>query len=469
MSRAVWFVHRGVRRASVCVSVVALLCFGPFAPVVAGQEPPSSPAVPLTASGAWTLERVVTAALAQHPVVDAAQARVEAARAERLNVGALPNPVGTFWMENTGFAGQQVQGLNREASMYVTWPLEPLIQRSSRIRRADEDVGIGEASLALARRRVAADAVRAFLRVALSQEVAEEADHELGMLEQLATYNRARVDEGITPEAELLRIQVELDRAATDVAFAEADLTRHVAELVPYLGAARGGLGGPAEIRVVVPSAAVPAVSSIPSLSVVLARAHDRRPELLAGRARVEAMSAAESYERTLTIRQLGATIGNKRVDGQNSMVLGVSLAVPLFNRNRGGVERARSERAAAEHDLAWTDRSVAADLDGAYGAATRLTRQLGDLQQSFLARAEELYQLTLGAYQESGATLLQVLDATRTLADARLTYSRALFAQRQSLFDLALATGAQPEEAVDLLRTWTNSSSVTAQGGGAP
>jgi cobalt-zinc-cadmium efflux system outer membrane protein len=314
---------------------------------------------------------------------------------------------------------------------------------------------------------VAADAVRAFFRVALSQELAEEADHERGMLEQLATYNRARVDEGVTPEAELLRIQVELDRAATDVAFAEADLMRHVAELMPYLGAARGGLGGPAEIRVVVPSTAVPAASSIPSLDVVLARAHDRRPELLESRARVEAMSAAESYERTLTIRQLGATIGNKRVDGQNSMVLGVSLAVPLFNRNRGGVERARSERAAAEHALAWTDRTVAADLDGAYGAATRLTRQLGDLQQSFLSRAEELYRLTLGAYQESGATLLQVLDATRTLADARLTYARALFAQRETLFDLALATGAQPEEAVDLLRTWSNSSSVTAQAGG--
>lgn len=469
MPCVVRFLRRAVRRGNVCVLVTALLYFSHPAAIVAGQGAPSSPAASFAAGGEWTLERVVTATLARHPVVEAAEARVEAARGERLTVGALPNPVGTFWMENAGFPGQQLQGLNRETSMYLTWPLEPLIQRSSRIQRAEEDVRVGEASLALARRRVAADAVRAFFRVALAQEVAEEAEHERGMLEQLAMYNRARVDEGVTAEAELLRIQVELDRAATDVAFAEAELTRNIAELVPYLGEAGVDAGEPAAIRVVVPSGAVPAVSSMPSLDVVRARAHDRRPELLAGRARVAALGAVEDYERTLTIRQLGATIGNKRVEGQNSMVVGVSLAVPLFNRNRGGVERARSERAAAEHELAWTDRTVAADLQGAFGAATRLTRQLGDLQQSFLARADEVYRLTLGAYQESGATLLQVLDATRTVADARLTYARALFAQRQSLLDLSLATGAQPEEAVDLLRTWSNSSSVTAQAGGAP
>jgi outer membrane protein TolC len=59
---------------------------------------------------------------------------------------------------------------------------------------------------------------------------------------------------------------------------------------------------------------------------------------------------------------------------------------------------------------------------------------------------------------------LLQVLDATRTVADARLTYARALFAQREALFDLALATGADPgTAAVDLLRTWTSASAAVA------
>jgi cobalt-zinc-cadmium efflux system outer membrane protein len=409
------------------------------------------------------LDQLVTAALSQHPLIEAAQARVDAARSERLTVSALPNPVGTFWMENTGFPGQDLRvPLNREISTYVTWPFEPFIQRSARLRRADEDAKVAEASLALARRQVAAEAVRAFFHVALAQALAEEADENHDRLDQLASYNRARVDEGITAEGELLRIQLELDRAATDVAFADVELSRAQAELAPYLAGTDGTAPVPVSLRVDVPSAIAPEPGSLPAFYLVLAQARDRRAEVTASRARVASAIAATDVERTLSVRQLGATLGNKRVEGQNSMVLGVSLAVPLFNRNRGGVERATNERLAAEHDLAWAERTVAADVQGAYESATRLARRLAVLQQSYLTRAEEVQRLTLAAYQEGGATLLQVLDGTRVLADARLTYARTLFAQRESLFTLALATGAEPADALTLLTDWSAPSADT-------
>ena len=50
-------------------------------------------------------------------------------------------------------------------------------------------------------------------------------------------------------------------------------------------------------------------------------------------------------------------------------------------------------------------------------------------------------------------------------LADARLTYSRTLFAQRESLFDLALATGSAPSDALDLLRVWSTASIANRMG----
>ena len=62
--------------------------------------------------------------------------------------------------------------------------------------------------------------------------------------------------------------------------------------------------------------------------------------------------------------------------------------------------------------------------------------------EPSFLSRAEESSRITLAAYQEGAATLLQVLDATRTLASARLSYSRTVFAARESLFELMIAAG---------------------------
>jgi outer membrane protein, heavy metal efflux system len=460
---------RRARRRALCV-LGAVLSLPVVASDVAAQT--AAPAPPAPPPGEWTLEAVVTAALSQHPLVEAARARVDAASGERLRAGAFPNPVATFWVENAGVPGQTLPvGLKRETSTYVTWPLEPFVQRSSRIRRADQDVKAAEASLTLARRQVVADAVRAFFRVALVQALVDEAAQTRDRLGRLTSYNRARVDEGVTAEAELLRLQVERDRAATELGLADVELTRSRAELAPYLGTVLSPLRGLATIRVAVPSVAAPVGSAIPSLNVVLARAREQRPELLAGRARTAAAAAAADVERRLRVPQLGATIGNRHAEGQNSMVLGVSVTVPLFDRNRGGVARATREHAAAEQDLAWVERTVGADVEGAHRSATRLARQLADLQQSFLARAEEVHRLTLGAYQEGGATLLQVLDATRMLADARLTYARALFAQRQSLFELALASGAEPGGAVDLLRAWSGSSSTSTspQAGGAP
>jgi outer membrane protein TolC len=183
----------------------------------------------------------------------------------------------------------------------------------------------------------------------------------------------------------------------------------------------------------------------------------------------VAAANASIAYERALAVRQTGATFGNRRVGGINSIVAGLSVTIPLFNVNGGAVERATAERLAAEHELAWVERLVETDLLSAHASAMRLTAQLNELGQTFLARASSVHQLTLGAYQEGGATLLQVLDATRMLADARLTYSRTLFAQRESVFRLALATSAEPLAALDTLRTWNAAPPAVVRAGDLP
>ena len=89
----------------------------------------------------------------------------------------------------------------------------------------------------------------------------------------------------------------------------------------------------------------------------------------------------------------------------------------------------------------------MAAEVSGAYEVARRLSAQLVALRGTFLSRADESSRLTLAAYQEGGATLLQALDASRTLASARLVYSRAHFAHRESLVDLKVAAGYDPRD----------------------
>ena len=100
-------------------------------------------------------------------------------------------------------------------------------------------------------------------------------------------------------------------------------------------------------------------------------------------------------------------------------------------------------ERSAAERELAWAEREADAEVEARWRAAGVLADQLSRLRGTYLARAEESLRISLAAYQEGAMSLLQVIDASRTLGDARSAYYRTVFAHQQSLLDLNAAVGA--------------------------
>jgi cobalt-zinc-cadmium efflux system outer membrane protein len=393
----------------------------------------------------WTLESVLAAAADKNPLVEAARARLLAARGARRTAGALPNPIATYQVENTAFPGRPAPpGLNRETSTFLSVPLEGLYQRWPRVKRADEEIKAADAAVVIARRQVMLNAAHAFYRLALAQVGADVAAETSTALARLESLNRVRVREGAAAEGDLIRLQVELARAESDLVLEDVELSRARADLLPFLGDFDSNHTPPDSVRVVIDGARAAPIPLPPPTGLV-ATALRVRPELVEARARVAAAGAESRYQRTLTIRQLGATFGSKRINGENSMIAGLSLPIPLFDQNRGEVQRASAERVAAEQELAWGERTLSAQVQAAYDAANKLSAQAARLQESFLSRAEEARRITLTAYEEGAATLLQVLDATRALGDARVTYYRILFEQRQSLLDLAAAVGEDP------------------------
>ena len=98
---------------------------------------------------------VLRRAVDQHPLVEAARARVTSTRGGRLTARTLPNPVITYWAENVRSPGQNpATRLDHETQTTATLPLEPLFQRWPRIRRADADVRAADADLARDRKSV---------------------------------------------------------------------------------------------------------------------------------------------------------------------------------------------------------------------------------------------------------------------------------------------------------------------------
>ena len=417
-----------------------------FVSVGAGGISAQAQGPPRLAVDPWTLEAVLTAALAQHPVVEAARAQLSAAEGQRQTAQTFPNPVATYWAENLTLPGGSTSVMERESSIYGTLPLEPFLQRGSRIARAGSQVRVAQASITAAERQVAADAVHAFYRVALAQAAVDAMRDNLAAIDQVVVYLRNRVAQGAAPEGDLIRAEVERDRADAELTMADVELLRAQATLRPYLGEAVRSV----DIRVTAPDWSAGKVTLAP-LAEFTTHALSQRADLVAGRAKTEAASGALGLEQSMVLRQLGASFGMKRLGGANSMVGGISFTVPLFDRNRGEIQRATSEHLAAALETKWMERAIASEVEAEYQVSERLGARVTSLQRTFLRRAEESRQIALSTYQEGATTLLQVLDASRALNDARLTYARVLAAANESLFDLGIAAGYDPKAAARL------------------
>jgi cobalt-zinc-cadmium efflux system outer membrane protein len=344
-------------------------------------------------------------------------------------------------VEKAPLPGGATPTMDREVMTTVMLPLEELYQRGPRVRRATAEVRATAADAAATEQRVALDAASAYFRVALAQIALDAARDVSAWLDTVVAYNRSRVREGVTAEADLIRSEVERDRAAADATMQAAELARARADLAAFLGDPASLL--PASIVVAIDDRAL----ELPPPSST--RVASGKPEVRAARERVSAANAGVSAERTMFLRQLGATIGTKRSLGVSMLVAGVSLPVPLFDQNRGGRERANAEREAAQLELVAEERTASGALIGATQAAQLLTERTVAIgardpagRVAYLARADEARRIALGAYREGAAPLFQVIDAARTWAEARVAYYGLVYAQQQSVLALLVAQG---------------------------
>lgn len=384
------------------------------------------------------LERVRTL----HPHLGAAAARVDAARGARRAAGAFPNPVLQFGIENAALPGRgPLVGIDHEATSTATVPLEFLYQRGARVHRADAELDAAQADAFVARQRVALGATQAYYRAALAEVELATALDLSNWLDSLVSYSRARVAEGAGAGADLLRAELELDRAGAEVTLRQTALAQARAGLGFFSGDSVGPFGSLPPIVVPTGPLARP-VSGAPA---------GPRPEVRSARARLVAAQAGVGVARSMIVRDLGAMVGLKRSVGTTSLLAGIVVPLPIVNANRGAMEQAEAERAAATFDLAAIDRQVRSETAGLAEAARLLHERIRVLSGSpdssgartgYLARADEARRIAVGAYREGAVPLYQVLDAARAWGEARLTYFRILYAQHESVVNLLAAEG---------------------------
>ena len=337
-------------------------------------------------------------------------ANVRGAEGQALQATVRPNPSLGLEVENIGSSGRFSGLSNTQTTLSVNQPIELGGKRSARI--AAGEAGIGAA--AARNRQVAIDfgydfaiayagAEVAQARTALLEEAVMAAQEDLRAARALVNAGR---------EADLRAVQAQAATAAAeaDLEAARAGALNAFAQL-----ASLAGVGRP---YTSVDNSLLPRANNLPPPPT---EPPVTTPAVASALAEREAAARRVVVERTRAVPDVTALLGIRRLTGDNATVFvgGVSIPLPLFDRNRGNIAGSIAQLDAADARL------TAARLDAENGyrsaasqAMAAETRVAASVQAE--TAADEAYRLARVGYDAGRTPLIELLTARGNLTAAQ-------------------------------------------------
>jgi len=257
-----------------------------------------------------------------------------------------------------------------------------------------------------------------------------------------ASEDRRRV--GVATVADVLQAQTARAQARLLVQQTEGDLAVARGVLATAVG-----LPPTAELEADSAAGRRPVTPLADSVEALIATALERRPDLAAARANVDAARERARAVRAARYPSLTASGTGGRTfiaaDGSagNFYSVGLGLAIPVFNGFTWEYN-ARAARALADAESARTDRlarDVTSQVFSAYHTlrtAVERARTSDELRGSAEASAEA----ARARYKEGVGSIIELLAAENALADARAQQISARLAWYAAVVDLAYASG---------------------------
>ena len=141
-------------------------------------------------------------------------------------------------------------------------------------------------------------------------------------------------------------------------------------------------------------------------------------------------------------------SLGVKRATevGRNQLVVGVSVPLPVFDSNRGNQLQALRLADKAEDELLATRQRLQAQVQQSYEQLQTSRAQAQQLADVVLPSAQSAYAVAVKGFTLGKFSYLDVLDAQRTLAEARGLYLEQLIATHRAAADITRELGEIPE-----------------------
>ncbi len=408
------------------VASIALAAGGTLIQQPAIAAPLQEPAAPLS------LPQALQLALESNPTLAAARREVDATEALILQGSLRPNPEFVFEADDAGRVG-------RTGSAKIDVPVETANKRGARIDAAERTRDVAVIELASRELRLRTTVSAAFFEVLAAQELLAVAQDGVNLARRATDIATKRVTAGkVSP--------VEETKARVAEAGARVALTQAESELRNARRRLSSLWGNPMPVF----TAADGAVDRLPELPAIESMEARLRMSPLIQRAEreLERRKSLVGVEQSRTVPDFALSVGMKRrEDGvsRDQLLVGVSVPLPISNRNQGNLLEALRREDKAREELLATRISLATD---AYQALERVSarRQEAELLRSdVLPGAKSAYDAATIGFENGKFSFLEVLDAQRTLFAAKAQYLNSLSAYHAALAELEGLLGPVP------------------------
>ena len=382
----------------------------------ASAQSPAVAAAPSTGNTAQateplTLQDALTQAMASNAELSAARRELEAAEGPVLQGGTRPNPELSVLLEDT-------QRATRTTTLQINQPIELGGKRAARITAAERGRDIAAAELAAKRAELRATVVSAFHDVLLAQEHVKLAGEAAQLAKRASDAAGKRVQAGKVSPVEGTRAKVAEATARLEAAQAASELRLSRQRL-----AATWGDASPRFDTVEAGNALAP----VPTFDAVSARLA-ASPSLRRAQIEVQRRSALSDLERAKRTPDLTVSLGVKRDEqvGRNQAVIGLSIPLPLFDRNQGNLLEALRREDKSRDELAAADIQLKSAVTQAWGRLDTAGTEARTIREQVMPGAQSAYDAATQGFELGKFNFLDVLDAQRTLFQAQAQYLRA-------------------------------------------
>ncbi len=418
-------------RKAILVLLVGLMPLGSVGSAAAEEAVP--------ARAILTLEEATDMAIAVSPALKASMAMRDAAIGRETQAGLWQNPELELEVENFAGTGPYDGTDSAEYFAGVGQTFEIGGKRGARQEQASLLRSAADLQTEAMRLEIVRDVHIAYETVLVEQEALRLAQSQESLAREVHDIVKKRVAAAASSDIQLSKAEVALSTAVIARENAERELAIAKASLASLLGLAH--------LSHVLDSDHFYELSPPNDLQSYQARLADS-PNLLAIAMAASGQKAAIRLAKAQAIPDPTFRVGIRRFNDtdDNAVIAGASIPLPVLNRNQGGVAE---EEALYQQQLRNAEdarRLAGQQLVEAWQNWQTAYREANRFQSTLIPAAEKAYRLSREGFEKGRFPFLEVLDAQRTLFQARAGHHNALKRYHVSRADVERLTTSSGE-----------------------